>query len=480
MNSINKVHRRGVDIGVAFSSGAKRQLVNLTVPVDVAASRACIQENRPDTEYPQATLNKRMWILSRINFFVRQITCMAYRLAFIASRPILIRLRQYFVDGFREDILPEFQRVAVRTLQEVQAVQAAQASLKQDLLNTHELTLQEFQKVSASTLGQVRAMQAAQESLKQDLLNTHELTLQEFQKVSASTLGQVQALLPTLAPRLDRIELYSGASARRIAISCEQGEVMVRTEVGFILCAATDYALLACLIETGELELGTRLLIQRFLRPGEVFIDVGANIGMHTLAAARALQGRGKIIAFEPFEPTKRLLEKSVWMNGFSAITEIHQAAVSNHTGHQQLFLGETSGHHSLYPLSTHKEFSSTPVDVVVVRLDKVIPVGQKVDLIKIDAEGAELEVIESGASLINGNPDIALIVEFGPFHLNRTGHTTQQWLKTFSKLKLSHRVINSYTGALEDWSLEQLEQTDSVNLFFARAGSPAWSKLPA
>ena len=444
MNSINKVHRRGVDIGVAFSSGAKRQLVNLTVPVDVAASRACIQENRPDTEYPQATLNKRMWILSRINFFVRQITCMAYRLAFIASRPILIRLRQYFVDGFREDILPEFQRVAVRTLQEVQAVQAAQASLKQDLLNTHELTLQ------------------------------------EFQKVSASTLGQVQALLPTLAPRLDRIELYSGASARRIAISCEQGEVMVRTEVGFILCAATDYALLACLIETGELELGTRLLIQRFLRPGEVFIDVGANIGMHTLAAARALQGRGKIIAFEPFEPTKRLLEKSVWMNGFSAITEIHQAAVSNHTGHQQLFLGETSGHHSLYPLSTHKEFSSTPVDVVVVRLDKVIPVGQKVDLIKIDAEGAELEVIESGASLINGNPDIALIVEFGPFHLNRTGHTTQQWLKTFSKLKLSHRVINSYTGALEDWSLEQLEQTDSVNLFFARAGSPAWSKLPA
>ena len=70
-----------------------------------------------------------------------------------------------------------------------------------------------------------------------------------------------------------------------------------------------------------------------------MFIDVGANIGLHTLAAARAMQGLGRIVAFEPCEPTKRLLEKTVGLNGFSGIVDIHQAAVSSRTGRQQLLL---------------------------------------------------------------------------------------------------------------------------------------------
>ena len=74
---------------------------------------------------------------------------------------------------------------------------------------------------------------------------------------------------------------------------------------------------------------------------------------MHTLAAARVLEGKGKIIAFKLFEHTSRLLEKSVWINGFANIAEIHQAAVANVTGHQNLFLGKTCGHHSLFPLNS-------------------------------------------------------------------------------------------------------------------------------
>jgi FkbM family methyltransferase len=268
--------------------------------------------------------------------------------------------------------------------------------------------------------------------------------------------------------------------ARRFAINCGQGEILVRTSVGYVLCAATDYAVLACLIETGELEWGTRLLIQRFLKPGDVFVDVGANLGMHTLAAARAMQGRGRIIAFEPYKPTKLLLEKSVWINGFSEITEIHQAAVSNTIGLQKLFLGATSGHHSLYPLDVSKVLSSKPVEVPLVRLDGVLHAGEKVDLIKIDAEGAELEVLESATELINRSIDVALIVEFGPSHLKRTGHTTQEWLGAFTARGLSYQAINSDTGVLEDWSLQKLGDSFSVNLFFARKGSNAWARATA
>ena len=502
-SAMNKVHRDGVDVGVMFSSGAKRQLGKTLLSNSVDSNQRHVGEP-PHPGYvntPEQRVTKPDF---RLKSALRPVARFVYRLVKPAVRPIAFRLRRYFTEGLRQDVvtefrlvsdttlhemqvtreslrsdalnspalsLQEFQRVSAATLQEVQA---ATESLRSDVLNAHGLAIQEFQRMSAATL---QEQQATRRSLRSDVLNTHEQSVQEIQRISADTLKKLQALESNLSSRLDRVEQYSFATARRVAINCGQGEVLIKTAVGYVLCSADDHPLLACLIDTGELELGTRLLIQRFLRPGDVFVDVGANIGLHTLAAGGALKGHGKIIAFEPFEPTKRLLEKSVWMNGLSGITEIYQAAVSNMTGHHQLFLGATSGHHSLFPLDTPGDLSSKPVDVPLVRLDGVIFEGQKVDLLKIDVEGAELEVLDSGTSVIMGNPDVALIVEFGPSHLKRTGHSTQQWLEAFTRFELRHQVINSDTGALEDWSLEQLENTESVNLFFARENSQAWVK---
>ena len=294
---------------------------------------------------------------------------------------------------------------------------------------------------------------------------------------------QAQPLNPGATPanpflaQLNRIEQYASASARRVAVNCGPGEILVRSEVGYILCSSTDPAVLACLLEAGELEPGTRLLIQCFLKPGDVFIDVGANLGMHTLAAAHAMRGRGRIIAFEPFETTQRLLAKSIWMNGFSELVEIHQAAVSNHDGHQMLFLGPTSGHNSLYNLAPASTQSPQSVEVPLVRLDSVVPPDTHIDLIKIDVEGAELEVLESAKAIIAANPSIALIVEFGFSHLARTGHTTKDWLAAFQDLGLEHQAIDARTGQFEKWTDAQLEAADSVNLFFARPQSAAWSR---
>lgn len=468
MSELNKVYRDSVDIGVAFSSGAKRLLDKMPQPTlekpaqtPVEEPQTCkVHSNQINVEEPPALENANvpkqpsLGLAGRVKQLLRPFAKLVFRLLKPVLRPVAFRIRSYLTAGM------------------FQEVQAARDSIKQDVLNTHTLALQEFQHVHAAI---IQEMQAARESLRQNFQHAHAMSLQEIQAVSTG-IQDVQALALNLFPRLDRIEMME----QRVAINCGQGEILIRTEVGFVLCSTTDYALLACLIDTGDLELGTRLLIQRFLHPGEVFVDVGANIGLHSLAAAKALKGCGKIIAFEPFEPTQRLLGKSIWINGFSNITEIHQAAVSNITGYQRLFLGETSGHHSLFSLSTSDELSLKTVEVPLVRLDEIILAGQQVDLIKIDVEGAELEVLDSSTSVIMGNPDIALIVEFGPSHLKRAGHTTQQWLDNFTRLGLGYRVINSYTGVLEDWSLEELEKTDSVNLFFARKNSPAWAKATA
>jgi FkbM family methyltransferase len=276
------------------------------------------------------------------------------------------------------------------------------------------------------------------------------------------------------------IEQNSYASAQRVAVACGPEEVLVRTSVGYVLCSPRDYAVLACLLDTGELERGTRLVIEKIVKPGDIFIDVGAHLGLHTLAAARAMHGKGRIIAFEPFEPTKRLLEKSVWINGFSDIVEIHQAAVFSHPGSQPLFLGVISGHHSLFPLQKPTAESAAPVSVPLVTLDAVMASHPTANVVKIDAEGAELDVVEGGRSVIQQNPNIALIVEFGPSHLRRTEHTTQNWFACFESLGMVYKAINPNTGALEDWSIDKLASIESVNLLLARPFADVWLRANA
>jgi hypothetical protein len=255
------------------------------------------------------------------------------------------------------------------------------------------------------------------------------------QEILAETRKELQVSFAML----EQIKAQIEASARRIVIPCGQEEVIVKIEAGYIVCPTSDQALLTGLVETGDLEPGTRRLIQQLLGPHSIFVDVGANIGIYTLAAARALEGKGRIFAFEPFAATRQLLEKSVLINGFTPITKIHQEAV--------------------------------------VGLDEALPNNQKVDLIKINAQGSELDVLDSGKSIIQNNPHIGLIVEFAPSDIKRSNRTIEQWFKAFTDLELSYKVINSSTGELEEWSLKKLETIDSVNLFFARQNSTAWKK---
>ena len=411
---MNNIARNGVSIKIAFLSNLKQKMPHESMYKDIPESK----QKSMHKDIPESEQIQHLFYFKKL---LRPIVGYIYRFLKPALRPIAFRVRRYLIDDLRQQIQREVQRASAATAQQIQ---------------------------------------------------------QEVQRASAATLSNNQQLASVLLPRLDLIDQYSAVTARRVAMNCGAGEVLVKTEVGFLLCAATDHALLSCLLETGELERGTRILIQKYLRPGNVFIDVGANVGMHTLAAARAMQGQGKIIAFEPFEPTMRMLEKSIWMNGFSSMTEIHQAAVFNAAGRQQLFIGATSGHHSLFALEPSPNNAQGPVEVPLVRLDSVIAAGQRIDLMKIDVEGAELEVIEGAVSLIADNPEIALIVEFGPSHLRRTGRTPSQWLDSFNQLGLYYRVINNESGALEKWSLDALEQVESVNLFFARPESPAWERL--
>jgi FkbM family methyltransferase len=387
---------------------------------------------------------------SRIKRLARKAVRTAYRALRPIVRPIGYRTRTFF---FAQQAA-ELNALKAEVLYAVRHAHAESISHSGHL---YQATQREQESIAA---GLHQAIQHSRESLREDVFGATE---------SSSALN---------AGRFERMEQYAYASARRVAVHCEQGTVLVKTAVGYLLCSDSDHALLASLIDVGELEPGTRVLIERFLRPGDVFVDVGANVGMISLAAARTMQGQGKIFAFEPFAPTRELLEKTVWLNGFSTIFECIGAAVADKPGETRLYLGGTSGHHSLFPLEANPRTAGSAVDVKVVTLDQALPRGQSVTLLKIDAEGAELDVINGAHSILAANADIGLIVEFGVSHLKHVGHSVENWLSLFAEMEFEYRVIHPDSGALSRSDAAALSAMHSVNLFFARRESAAWSRL--
>lgn len=489
---VSKVHRRGISINTALLASQKRR--EYPVPNNIPGlqknvffeDRAIENLKGNNKNYKSSHDNTSSSFKQRLRPLVRAI----FHKIKPFIHPPIFRLRKYFIEGIRQEIIYDLQ----------QNIESSHERLKHSIEALASEIAKNNQNAAAidneKQITQTRQIEESLEKLKNELIFAQQDSLGEIslikettenalkeatkenQELAKTTARELQEQHASVSSKLDRIEQYSYATARRVTINCESGEILVKTEAGFVLCAANDYALLTCLIEAGDLELGTRLLIQEYLAPGDTYIDIGANIGMHTLAAARAMQGKGKIIAFEPYGPTKAMLEKSVWINGFSDMVEIHQAAVSNVTGQQALYLGETSGHHSLFELEGSQESSKPAVEVLLLRLDETIQATSKVDLLKIDVEGAELEVLESAKTLIENNKDIALIVEFGPSHLKRTGHTPEKWLAEFEQLGLVYQAIHPTTGVLESWTIEQLRTVDSINLFWSRPDSNAWGRL--
>ncbi len=408
------------------------------------------------------------------------------------ARPILLRLRSYLNEPLRQEMLELHEHTSQESrlhLEQLQRhIDAGRDEMRVmytsllDQINVGQLQAAQAnaleREAGAALQDEVRALHG---QLEGTLASSAQRTADLHASLAAGLDGwrAEQTLAAQLAgAQLARVENYSYASARRVALPCGGTDMLVKTEAGYIMCANTDLSVLSTLVETGDLERGTRLLIQSLLRPGDVFVDVGANIGMHTLAGGHAMAAQGTIIAFEPFEPTRRLLEKSLWMNGLGPITRLHGCAVSDHAGSHPLFLGQSSGHHSLFAHGGEDVPAQGQVEVRTVRLDDVVEAGLRVTLLKIDAEGAELAVLMGAAATLRNSPDIALIVEFGPSHLRATGQDGAAWLAAFEAFGFEHRAIDPASGALARCTLAGLEAEESTNLFFARPGSAAWTHV--
>jgi FkbM family methyltransferase len=127
------------------------------------------------------------------------------------------------------------------------------------------------------------------------------------------------------------------------------------------------------------------------LRPGMTAIDIGANLGIYSLAMARLVEP-GKVFAFEPASEPRALLERSRELNGASNL-EIFAAALSDSQREGHLAFGASSELNALADSGPGERVRITTLDLEEARQGWQAP-----DFVKIDAEGEEERVLAGGA----------------------------------------------------------------------------------
>jgi FkbM family methyltransferase len=252
-------------------------------------------------------------------------------------------------------------------------------------------------------------------------------------------------------------------------------EVLCRTSSGWLLVPAEDLRLVAAMAEQGDsLEPGTATVVRAILSPGDLALDVGANIGAISLVMAAAVGPSGQVVAFEPTPRCLDVLRRTLALNGLLDRVEIAPVAVGAESRTARLHLGLTSSHNSLFALAE----SDQAIEVQVGPLDQLVTPGASPALVKIDVEGAELEVLRGMRQVIARSPDIALIAEFGPSHLVRAGVSSDDWLRAFRAEGFSPWLIDETSGAVRPIPDSGLEGHLSLNLLMLRQPPGRWPRL--
>jgi len=231
------------------------------------------------------------------------------------------------------------------------------------------------------------------------------------------------------------------------------------------------------LLLSGLIEPNEFYWLKNSLRPGQTFVDIGANMGTYTLFAAKKVGPHGTVVAIEPSSRDFTRLKDNVELN---KITNVHllQVAASNYDGEADLLVAtdEHSGHNTLgafgysVPLQRKEKVRVMQLDHLVQQLQLT-----HLDVIKIDVEGAEYAVLQGATATIEQfNPSILL--ELSDRTLVHQGASSDKVWSFLTKRGYVIHVFDRKTGLI---SLgERKKQFDSENIVATRSQSERKDKL--
>lgn len=256
------------------------------------------------------------------------------------------------------------------------------------------------------------------------------------------------------ARRFARLLPFPGRVVRRLLNSCDRviayppDPVTLRLPDGVGRIQIRDYReyIQRNIYFLGYYEFRETRLLRRLLRPGDTFVDVGANIGWYTLLAANRIGPTGKVIAFEPSRVVFGHLMDNVRLSGYGHVVA-ERLALADRPGGVQLRVAEGRGPGTGSILEREGASGDVTEDVEMIRFDdycRLHPLGS-IRVAKIDVEGAELMVLRGMREALERRAIQYLMVEVADSRLRSVGDSSRELIE----LLQSYGYTLSHIGML-------------------------------
>lgn len=275
-------------------------------------------------------------------------------------------------------------------------------------------------------------------------------------------LDQQIGISTSLSQKLDEIpKLIAGI------VTVVPGSIINATMDGLkIGIPAEEWGVAMFLQQGGGYEEGSQELFESILRPGMTVLDLGANFGFYTL---RALRKGCRVVSYEPTPQTCALLRQNINANGFANCGRsiVVEAAVSDMCGITEFYENpDMCGYNSIYSME-----GQHLIQVPTVTLDSQIEEIGRVDVIKMDIEGAEYRALLGMRRLLERNPQVQILMEFAPGHMKRAGVSPEEMLDLIHELGFTYALIDEESAQAAPVGRQELLAADSVNLYLKREG---------
>jgi len=182
--------------------------------------------------------------------------------------------------------------------------------------------------------------------------------------------------------------------------------------------------------------------VRRYLKRGMVVIDVGAQVGYYTLLAAQCVGPQGRILAVEPAEENLKLLRGNV-ARARAAQVVIFPFAAGEREVVRKLNITDSSDSHGFY----RHPFAPTLRTELVQQLPLDALVDGRVDFVKIDVEGAEIEVLRGMSRITGENRHLKFVVEWNPACLEQAGYDPATLIDILEGQGLRLTVLDEHAG---------------------------------